>query len=65
MCTTPKAPPKPTPPPLKPDAMVAGEGARKRANQAQAGFQTILNIGGAGGLAPGATTAQPKTQTGQ
>lgn len=64
MCTTPKAPPKPTPPPMQPDASGAGSGQRKRANQAQSGFQTILNIGGAAGLPGGSTTAQPKAMTG-
>lgn len=63
MCS-PGKPPAPVPPPMKPDVSEAGAGARKRANQAQAGFQTILNIGGAPGLAGGSTTAQPKTQTG-
>jgi hypothetical protein len=50
---------------MKPAADQAGASARRRTQEAQSGFQTILNIGGAQGVAPGSTTAQPKTMTGQ
>lgn len=62
----PPPPPTPAPTPQLPDAPIQGAGAaaRSKAASAMGPMQTIINVGGAGGLTTPADTTNSKKQLG-